>query len=79
MTFQGGSDSYAYAQLGNGGMDADGNHSGNLTLINTGNLTVTAGSGTDAYAMIGHGSDVRSVSRLPERGQPRRRHHAARG
>jgi hypothetical protein len=38
---------------------AHGSLSGNLALTSTGNLRVTAGSGYDAYAMIGHGDDMR--------------------
>jgi hypothetical protein len=40
-------------------VNADGNQSGDLALTNLGTLSVTRGSGEDAYAMIGHGSDVR--------------------
>lgn len=50
---------YAYAQIGHGGFGVDGDLRGDLSLINQGSLHVTAGSGEDAYGMIGHGSDLR--------------------
>ena len=47
---------YAYAQLGNGGFQADGNHSGNLTITTAQNVAFTGGAvGYYAYAQLGNG------------------------
>ena len=52
-------DSRAYSQLGHGGYDADGNHSGNITVIGGNNagvgLDFRAGNADADYTQLGHG------------------------
>ena len=53
-------DYYNYAQLGHGGIEADGNHFGNIFVRGTENadgigLLMKAGDRQDAYSQIGHG------------------------
>src|SRR5690606_3076664 len=50
----------SYVQLGHGGLDADGNHFGNIYIRGTQDangigLLVKAGDRQDAYAQLGHG------------------------
>ncbi|MFT5466214.1 MAG: filamentous hemagglutinin family protein, partial [Verrucomicrobiales bacterium] len=55
ITFTGGGNFDAYAQLGHGGAAADGAHSGTVTLRDSGALTFSAGTGAQSYAQLGHG------------------------
>ncbi|MCP3881184.1 MAG: hypothetical protein GY701_22750, partial [Sulfitobacter sp.] len=57
LTFAGGSGGVAYAQLGHGGIYANGNHSGLITITQANDLTFSGGSGSgwSAYAQLGHG------------------------
>ena len=56
IDFKGGGGLHAYAQIGNGGTDADGDHSGKIHVSATGAGGITfAGGGSFAYAQIGHG------------------------
>ncbi len=53
-------DLYSYVQLGHGGLDADGNHFGNIFIRGTQDANgvgflVKAGDRQDAYAQVGHG------------------------
>ncbi|MEX1020618.1 MAG: hypothetical protein WDZ49_13220, partial [Litorilinea sp.] len=56
VTAQGGDAEYAYAHLGNGGLNADGNHSGNHSVeALDGDIFFTAGDSSWAYAQVGNG------------------------
>jgi mucin-19 len=55
LTFAGGSGISAYAQLGQGGLFANGDHSGETTLNVAGNLKFEGGSGSNSYAQLGQG------------------------
>ncbi|MCB1237938.1 MAG: hypothetical protein KDM91_22925, partial [Verrucomicrobiae bacterium] len=56
--FTAGSNTEAYAMLGNGGFAANGNHSGDITVRAWGDITFTAGSLDDAFAQLGNGGDA---------------------
>ncbi len=55
VSFTGGAGDRSYAQLGQGGVGADGNYSGNILLTHDGDLILTGQVGVDRYALIGHG------------------------
>ncbi len=46
---------YAFAQIGNGGAQVQGDQSGSIDVRVGENLTMTAGNGANAYTKIGHG------------------------
>ncbi|MBT6484287.1 MAG: hypothetical protein HOK71_06420, partial [Planctomycetaceae bacterium] len=56
LTATGGSAENAYAQLGHGGNEGDGNFSGAI-MISANDLNFTGGSANDTYAHLGHGGD----------------------
>ncbi len=45
----------AYAQIGHGGDENDGDITGNVAVISSGRVTLNGGDGSDNYAQIGHG------------------------
>lgn len=58
ISLLGGTAYRSFAQIGHGGLASNGNLSGDISVISTeGNLVVSTGTGTEAYAMIGHGDD----------------------
>ena len=57
-------DSRAFAQLGHGGYDSDGNHQGDLMVTaGTGGVSFQAGNSEDHYTMLGHGGTNARSSR----------------
>jgi hypothetical protein len=44
-----------YGQIGHGGFDGDGAHSGAISLQTTGDIEIRAGLSRESYAQIGHG------------------------
>ncbi|MCB1231143.1 MAG: filamentous hemagglutinin N-terminal domain-containing protein [Verrucomicrobiae bacterium] len=58
ISLLGGTAYRSWAQVGHGGLASNGNLDGDISVISTGGkLTLTAGAGFEAYAMIGHGDD----------------------
>ncbi|MEM6884379.1 MAG: hypothetical protein AAF571_05050 [Verrucomicrobiota bacterium] len=55
LTFSGGAGTQTYAQLGHGGVDANGDHSGAIMLIGVNDLSFVGGGEFSAYAQLGHG------------------------
>ena len=55
VTFRGGTALDTYAQLGNGGQNVQGNHSGDHYLDASGDVTFQSGSGINAYTQFGNG------------------------
>ena len=59
IAFQAGSSGRdIYAQLGNGGLFANGQHTGNHTITQANNITFQAGSSSNSYAQLGNGGQV---------------------
>ncbi|MFK5924515.1 MAG: filamentous hemagglutinin N-terminal domain-containing protein [Verrucomicrobiota bacterium] len=55
VRFMGGSGRSAYAQLGQGGIFANGSHSGMTTITQANNVSFLGGGGDTAYAQLGQG------------------------
>ena len=55
ISFMGGYSRYAYAQLGQGGYYAYGNHSGTTTITTANDISFVGGRGGHAYAQLGQG------------------------
>ncbi|MBT6496683.1 MAG: hypothetical protein HOL01_19280, partial [Planctomycetaceae bacterium] len=56
LLFMGGTGNDAYAQLGHGGNELDGDATGNI-FVTGNNFTFTGGTDNDTYAQLGHGGD----------------------
>ncbi len=55
VVFAGGAGSLSYAQLGQGGVSASGDHSGTTTLTQANNVSFSGGAGLRSYAQLGQG------------------------
>lgn len=69
ITLQGGSATRGFVQVGHGGWEdvMDMTLSGDISVISqTGKLSVLAGAGSEAYALIGHGSLRNSITAGPK-------------
>ncbi|MCF6314310.1 MAG: hypothetical protein L3J39_17815 [Verrucomicrobiales bacterium] len=58
VTFSAGTGFSAYAQLGHGGHNSDGDYGGSITITRANDVTFSAGSGTFAYAQLGNGGTL---------------------
>lgn len=58
----GGADMANLAQIGHGGLASAGTLSGDIEITATGDLVMLGGSGSDSYAMIGHGANTETGS-----------------
>ncbi len=55
LTFRGGTGTSAFAQLGHGGMEVNGNHGGTISILSARNIAFAGGNARSAYALLGHG------------------------